>query len=583
VSGASGTSGINGATGTSGYSGYSGQQGSVGLDGPAGADGTSGYSGTSGFSGNSVSGFSGYSGSGTAGVDGASGFSGYSGFSGSATNYTSLTYAALLGLLSGDLEPGTFYHVNNLTEPLVVIATSDSTLSSEAFSVTYPQDVIHWDYLNNVITYRLDTQKNLSAHYDWRTQTFTRWESSVGSAYYIMPTDPGNGEASLNGFYTFGNTFDTVTQTSTVAANGSGGLCRDIHIERSTDDLWGPGFDVNNIVFGNPCYSIFVDKEAVCGTIGDESYNINIGKKVYDFTIGSEGYDVNIGSDSAAVHIGYGCSTVLVCGSNVNVGDLAINMQLNVWNSTFGDNCIRISAQGTAITIGDDGANISIGIGGVVYSIDGVNIGNSCTDITIAPGSTVQGASNIVIGDDGSDIVIGFGSHVELGTDCTNITVGSLSTITAGNSVTGLIIGDDITIDAATSADNNCVAYKGFSTFKRVVDIDTALVTGTLTLPTAYRYYVGEIVLSPLSSSPASTTATIDSIVNLSDQGFNPIIRPDVGMYITWDNTPVATAAATELVTEGNKPITDGDNNDWIMFNRSTSGILYKIGGSNYI
>ena len=84
------------------------------------------------------------------------------------------------------------------TEPLIVLATSNSTLNKQAYSVLFPNDIIYYDiadtscedgiwnvvqqkYLNGTtrtgkITYRKDITHNLETHYDWRNVRFRRWK-----------------------------------------------------------------------------------------------------------------------------------------------------------------------------------------------------------------------------------------------------------------------------------------------------------------------------------------------------------------------------------------------------------------------
>lgn len=564
--GTSGYSGYSGKSGYSGFSGYSGQQGSVGLTGADGADGASGYSGKSGFSGTSVSGYSGYSGAGTSGFSGYSGISGISGFSGTATNYVRINYAALLSLqASGTLNAGAFYLIQDLSEPLVVQATEVDSIHVEAKSPTYPQDVIHYDFLNNNIIYRLDTEKRLSAHYDWRTVTFTRWETAIGNGYYILPTNPGGGQASLNGFFTFGNDIKSNVPSAAPASDGSGGTCHDIHIGRSSADFWGTGFDVNNVIFGNACHTSEIMDNSILGTVGNGSYNITTGLNAYNFVIGGGSNNVELINEA----------------SNVTIGKNAVDVSAGGFTIVVGDNPSKVLAHGTEITIGNICSDVTI-FG------EQITLGNNNAGVQIG-GSADQGVqqtNSITLGNNNFNVYIEYDvSDVSLGNDCNLITIEHGSyTIYLGNGCQNNAFGPQTAkAENVTVADTGCYVNGSISTFKRTLNLDTALSAGALTIPSTYQHYIGEIILSATAS-----TATISSFVNFNNisdnSGIKPIFRPEAGLVVTWANTAVASASAGQIVTEGTSPYTDGDNNEWIQFERNnTSGVVYKIAGANYV
>jgi hypothetical protein len=70
-------------------------------------------------------------------------------------------------------------------EPLILLATSTSKFDNLAYSVLYPDDIIHFDFNSNLcednstprtgkITYRKDKFNN-SCYYDFRNVKFRRW------------------------------------------------------------------------------------------------------------------------------------------------------------------------------------------------------------------------------------------------------------------------------------------------------------------------------------------------------------------------------------------------------------------------
>ncbi len=85
------------------------------------------------------------------------------------------------------------------TEPLIVTAASTSKLSSLAYSESYPQDIIHYEFVDSStaggdrgrILYRKDTKWNIAMHEDWRHTKYRRWETRRGSGKYWVNHAPG--------------------------------------------------------------------------------------------------------------------------------------------------------------------------------------------------------------------------------------------------------------------------------------------------------------------------------------------------------------------------------------------------------
>ena len=86
----------------------------------------------------------------------------------------------------GDAETFNCYVASEVVEPLLVLATSATTLAAEAYSLTYPNDKIKYDITfiatevsgnpaKGRITERID-EKNNRADYDFRNVTFFRYE-----------------------------------------------------------------------------------------------------------------------------------------------------------------------------------------------------------------------------------------------------------------------------------------------------------------------------------------------------------------------------------------------------------------------
>lgn len=138
----------------------------------------------------------------------------------SINGYTSKTYAELKALFdAGKLVAGTWYLITDfktihlmpetavrndanlavVAEPLIVSALSNDTLDLQAFSLTNPLDIIHYDIDNaswgalvdagstGMITYREDTVKNISMPQDFRAVGFRRW--GVDLSAFAGPVD----------------------------------------------------------------------------------------------------------------------------------------------------------------------------------------------------------------------------------------------------------------------------------------------------------------------------------------------------------------------------------------------------------
>ena len=175
------------------------------------------------------------------------------------------TKAQVSSLKTGSkLQRGQIIYISDLAEPLIVSATDVNKIDIVAKSPSFPQDIIYYDTsdanpANWAITYRHDTLKNLSTWYDWRTIKFTRWETVAGNGTYTATSDPGGGAASQE-FYTFNNNINPATNTFVPAADGNGGSCLDISIDKNcTNNIFGtastsfelPGYSCTDNTIGN--------------------------------------------------------------------------------------------------------------------------------------------------------------------------------------------------------------------------------------------------------------------------------------------------------------------------------------------
>ena len=121
--------------------------------------------------------------------------------------YFEKTYSELSALSqSADLVPGATYLITDYqtihlilnttdintgtVEPLLVKALSPTEIDKRATSTLFPDDIIEYDFANNLaednatptkglITFRHDLVRNVSCFYDWRQVKFRRWQLSA--------------------------------------------------------------------------------------------------------------------------------------------------------------------------------------------------------------------------------------------------------------------------------------------------------------------------------------------------------------------------------------------------------------------
>lgn len=176
-------------------------------------------------------------------------------------NYYSVSYDELYAMYTGStLTPGNFYLINDFqtcydqpnfdtngneittgnyktgaTESLVVLASSNNTLSPYAFSIDYPKDKITYDITWNTtevtnspakgrITERIDNNNN-RADYDFRAVQFIRYEALYSEEYFngtISIDGSGNvtgtGTDFINDFFVEGQYFGVYEPSSLIGS-----------------------------------------------------------------------------------------------------------------------------------------------------------------------------------------------------------------------------------------------------------------------------------------------------------------------------------------------------------------------------
>jgi hypothetical protein len=193
-------------------------------------------------------------------------------------------------------------------EPLILTATSDSTISINAFSPKYPNDIIHYSVTDNsplaptsgskgVILFRKDALNNLSTYYDWRVVKWRRWALAAGGIYWA-----------------FSKNFPAIATDSTM------------YLTFGTNNT--------NISIGGNSWNI---------VIGDDNNAVKIGSDV-----GTFGSGVNITSNNSAITIDDECATVQTTGSgyiggiHISSANRYINIGKRSYNISIGSNCYAI-------------------------------------------------------------------------------------------------------------------------------------------------------------------------------------------------------------------------------------------------
>jgi hypothetical protein len=151
--------------------------------------------------------------------------------------YFENTYSQVLALSqAGQLVTGATYKITDYqtihvipnttdintgpTEPLLVKAISSSEIDKRATSTLYPNDIIEYDFDNNLaengttptkglILFRHDLINDVSTLYDWRQVRFRRWFPTLKRTEFIVATDTNVLQINTQYISLSGTTFDT--------------------------------------------------------------------------------------------------------------------------------------------------------------------------------------------------------------------------------------------------------------------------------------------------------------------------------------------------------------------------------------
>ena len=258
--------------------------------------------------------------------------------------YIDKTYTELVSLITGgDLIKGAMYRITDFQtiydqpdfnadgtpkavvvtktapiEPIVVTATSESTISIDAYQPLYPFDKIKYDYTfdkteimsslaKGRITERIDNFNNRT-DYDHRNVLFLRYETIEDSGNFDSYKDTGFVPAELKTFQTDDDNFSRDNFISDT-------------FQFKADSIFGVPFGLSNNVLGALSFGNF---------FGNRNINNTFQGECYENTFGSDCNKNKIKND-------FGYNNI---HSGFNSNDIATNFTNNVISNSFYSNII---------------------------------------------------------------------------------------------------------------------------------------------------------------------------------------------------------------------------------------------------
>ena len=251
---------------------------------------------------------------------------------------------------------GTYVDKVSDVEPLILTAVSTTEFSQVAYSPSYPQDTIWYNFDNElspenttlfynsldriskgfkgIILRRIDTQKNIDYSYDWRTMLWWREGNEVltfadlNSAYNIV--SGSNCYDNVFGSYCYDNTFGSNCYSNTFGSDCysntfgdscynnkfNGNYCSNNTFGNNCFDNTLFGNYCQNNTFGNSCSGNTFGNSCSDNTFGNYCQNNTFGNVCSDNTFGNSCYDNTFGD---------------FCSGNT-FGDAC-------FSNTFGNNC----------------------------------------------------------------------------------------------------------------------------------------------------------------------------------------------------------------------------------------------------
>ena len=197
---------------------------------------------------------------------------------------------------------GIFVDKVSAVEPLILTAVSTNEFSQVAYSPSFPQDTIWYNFDNvlspdnaslfynsldriskgfkGIIIRRIDTQKNIDYSYDWRTMKWWRESNEVltfsdlTSTYNVV--SGSNCYDNVFSSYCYGNTLGSSCSSNTFGnycfGNTLGSSCHDnIFDNGCSSNTLGSGCYSNT--FGNYCSNNIFDSSCYNNTFGSYCYH----------------------------------------------------------------------------------------------------------------------------------------------------------------------------------------------------------------------------------------------------------------------------------------------------------------------
>jgi hypothetical protein len=284
-------------------------------------------------------------------------------------------------------------------EQIILFANTATTFNNIAYSTTYANDYIEYDFSNNLcedettprtgfISRRIDTVMNLETPYDFRGVKFRRWEADTSAIawnstvvynkkdvvyytdgyLYISMVDDNGGVFNTakwgklmnytgyvlttdSVFTTVGNTV-IAPATSYIDVLTFGAGCAEILVSKTTNGL-------NNITFGVDCEDIVIAPDCESLIFSDNCYHINLGAIVVDnhfyhssnIRIGGGSYS-NLFASNSKITLAMECSNNTFCEYTNDIECGSGSESLVLYNASedikFGNNCSNIIIAGVS-------------------------------------------------------------------------------------------------------------------------------------------------------------------------------------------------------------------------------------------
>jgi hypothetical protein len=217
-----------------------------------------------------------------------------------------------------DRGAGTYVGKISAVEPLILTAVSTNEFSQVAYSPSYPQDIIWYNFDNvlspdnaslfynsvdriskgfkGIIIRRIDTQKNIDYSYDWRTLLWWREGNEV-----LTFGDLSNVYNVVSGSNCYNNTFGNYC-----SGNTFGNYCFGNTFGNSCSDNTFGNYCSNN-TFGSGCYNNTFDDTCLRSIFGNGCQSNTFGVSWRDNTVGNNCHSNAFGDSCSNNTFGNSC------------------------------------------------------------------------------------------------------------------------------------------------------------------------------------------------------------------------------------------------------------------------------------